>query len=338
MRKYVKLIAAAGFLVLLCLYPEEARQAGGAALKLWADALAPSLLPFLIAVSALTTQEACELYRRVLGRILPRIGLAPEMTASVAVSLLSGSPAGAAALYRLCGIRAMQRNQLLRCACFSAGASPAFLLSAVAAGMLGNPALGWVLVRAQWLGQAACLLVMSRFSPLEGEASVPFGEAQREDAVRQAVFNLLTVAGYMLLFAVLARVLARTLTPVLPGAEAPLQVLLELSGGCGALAGSDLPMRLKAPLIGACASFGGLSSCLQAQAFLRPLGIPLPLYLAGKGIQAVFCALFVFVQLSFSGQGAAFVPDPGMTCALAALGVVAALMAATRAGRRAAER
>ena len=230
MRRLAKPLAALAFLALICLFPDEAKRAAWDSMRLWANSLAPSLLPFLIALSALSGEEACALYRRLLGRVLPRLGLAPEMAGTAVIGLICGSPAGAASLNRLCTVAPLDRNQLLRCAWFASGASPAFLLTAVARGMLGAPELAWGLVLAQWGGQALCLGLFRRLEPLSGRAQTERASSLQEGAVWQAVRSLLTIGGYMAFFAVLSGTLCALL-----GTSTALRALisagLELAGG-----------------------------------------------------------------------------------------------------------
>lgn len=297
MRRVLKPLGALAFLAMLCLYPEAAQEAAREAMELWAASVAPSLAPFFVALPALCGEEACALYRRLLGRVLPRAGLAPEMAGTVVIGLVSGSPAGAASLNRLCAQQPMQRNRLLRCAWLASGASPAFLLTAVARGMLGAPQLAWPLVIAQWGGQIACLALFRRMEPLQGSAELSVRTQERESVVWQAVRSLLVIGGYMLLFSVLSALLSRCVRGG-RGVQTALHALLELGGGCAAIAKSGLPLEARACLISACASLGGLSSCLQAHAYLQPLGIPLGTYLGGKLIQATLSGWLMALQLT----------------------------------------
>lgn len=317
MKKLMKPLGALALLALLCLYPERARQAAWEALSLWARSVVPALLPFLIALPALSGEEACALYRRLLGRLLPRVGLAGEMAGTVVIGLTCGSPAGAASLQRLCAVRPMDRNRVLRCAWFASGASPAFLLTSVARGMLREPRLAWLLVAAQWGGQALCLVLMHRLEPLEGLAQADAREGERESVVWQAARSLLLIGGYMTFFSVLAALLAGNGGG---GLQAALGAVLEVGSGCSGLAKSGWPLPVRACLISACASLGGLSSCLQAYAFLKPLGIPLPVYLSGKVIQALLSAGLMGLLLPLRLPGDA--PDPYTLCAALALMMV----------------
>ena len=110
---------------------------------------------------------------------------------------------------------------------------------------------------------------------------------------------------------------------------------LELAGGCQAIAEAPWPLTLRACLISACASLGGLSSCLQAHAFLRPLGIPLRAYLAGKLIQAALTAWLMRAMMGFRLPAPAF--DPPTLGALLALLVLLLLFIGVRRSHRAAQ-
>ena len=331
MKKLAKPLGALAFLTLLCLFPEEAGRAARESLRLWAESLAPSLLPYLIALPALSGEEACALYGRLLGRVLPRAGLSAEMAGTAAIGLICGSPAGAASLYQVCAVRPMDRNHVLRCAWFASGASPAFLLTAVARDMLGAPEVAWPLVMAQWSGQLFCLMLFGGLKPLSGLSRAEERAASREGVVWQAVKNLLTIGGYMLFFAVLSSLLTRLVEPLVPRARVLLAASMELAGGCAEIARADWPLPLRVSLASACASLGGLSSCLQAMAFLRPLGIPLRAYLPGKLIQAIVSAGFARLLTATAFSAPAF--DPPTACAALALGMLLALWLLRRRAR-----
>ena len=331
MKKLAKPLGALAFLTLLCLFPEEAGRAARESLRLWAESLAPSLLPFLIALPALSGEEACALYGRLLGRVLPRAGLSAEMAGTAAIGLICGSPAGAASLYQVCAVRPMDRNHVLRCAWFASGASPAFLLTAVARDMLGAPEVAWPLVMAQWSGQLFCLILFGGLKPLSGLSRAEERAASREGVVWQAVKNLLTIGGYMLFFAVLSSLLTRLVEPLVPRARVLLAASMELAGGCAEIARADWPLPLRVSRASACASLGGLSSCLQAMAFLRPLGIPLRAYLPGKLIQAIVSAGFARLLTATAFSAPAF--DPPTACAALALGMLLALWLLRRRAR-----
>lgn len=294
MLKWLRPICAACYLALICMQPEEALSAAREALSSWALSVAPALLPYLIAVPALTCSEVSRLLERASSGITRFFRLPAGCTGALLVGLMSGSPAGAAALAASPRKSSDPPGSMLRAALLASGASPAFLLSGVAAGMLGSARLGRILIGAQ-LGAAVLSGVLLRYSGSDLPASSASSEVRSRSAVTGAALTLLTIAGYMALFSVAARLLSGMLGSA---AEAPIMAVMELAGGCQALAELKLPLDLKLPLISAAACFGGVSVYAQCMSFLRPLGVHPAEYLAGKLIQACIAALLVRVQLS----------------------------------------
>lgn len=327
MRRHVDLIRMMGALsvfLLILLDPSAAREAAWEALAAWGRSVAPALLPMLMALPALTSGEALALYERLLGRAMrPLFGCEGSMAAAAIVGWIGGSPAGAIALAGVCAQRDISLAACLRCALLASGASPVYLLCAVAAGMLAAPQYGWVLVRAQFAAVIFSGLLCKH--AIRDRGRLAARPAQSERGASGAVLQVASIAAYMAFFGVLARQLSLLLGPLL---EVPLLAVLELAGGCQALADSALPIRWQLPLISAVACFGGLSACAQCMAHLRPLGLRTRNYLLGKALQALLAFGFCRLQLAWPGAAPAFLwqgdarTDPLAASALLSAGLL----------------
>ena len=294
MKKLVRPLGALVFILLLCLNPAQTADAAFSALQKWATRVVPSLFPFFAAIPALTCSEARAFFCRFMKRFMAFMKCPGEMAPALMTGVLSGSPAGA--LATACAAREVMCGEtaLLRCGILSSGASPAFLLGTVAAGMLADPGAGWLLIGAQNLGALTAGLLM-RFLP-EGEKKrvTASGEREASPVMLGAARNLIMIGGYMMLFSVLARQLS-----LLAGtaAEKPLLMLFELAGGCESAASLDLPRAQRAALLSAVSCMGGLSVCAQSLAFLRPLGVSGGRYVFWKLVQSGFAALYAVHRL-----------------------------------------
>ena len=164
--------------------------------------------------------------------------------------------------------------------------------------MLNAPETGWLLLRSQVLSALAAVLLLCS----AGKSSAPPAASSRpqHSAVLSASLTLLSIAGYMVLFSVLAR----QLSLLWPAAETPLLALFELAGGCRALAACPLPDAQLLPLISAISCFGGISVCMQSMSFLAQAGIGYGEYAAGKLLHAALAALFTYLQLTRPWQHA----------------------------------
>ena len=232
---------------------------------------------------------------------------------------LAGSPASAQRLEGLRERGELPERALLPLAAATGVMSPLFFVGSLGS-RLPNPAGGWLLLTAHWLGALAAAGLIHRlsrrFSPTEKAET--FRPAERTagrasllaalpDSLRQAGTALLSVCGAMMLFSILAAFFRQGLSFLLPGwaadhPEVPalLWALLEIGGGAHALL--DVSPTPDLPLLCALCSFGGLSIWMQNLLFLgksiRPGKLLLLRLLHGAAAYGI-CGLLVRLFPSF---------------------------------------
>ena len=297
--------------------PALTKSAVSAALDSWAHEIVPALLPFLLAVPALTCPEACALLSGAARPVMRLIGCPDALGAAWLSGLMSGSPAGALAAARAAENADCDEGALLRVSIAASGASPAFLMG-VAGAALGGA--GWTLVSAQALGG---LLTAHLMRPLHGAALEKRGvESGGGSVVMSAARALVTVAVYMALFSLPAAWGARLFGE---GVRAALMMLLELTGGCRAAAALNTGAPLKAAVMSAVCCFGGASVCAQALAALQPSATGCARYIYWKLVHAALSALIALAltrlpsAIALRPDADAFIALPGtLTVALGA--------------------
>ncbi len=221
----------------------------------------------------------------VLNGLSARLSGREKRWMTVGFCWLAGSPASAQRLEGLRERGELPERALLPLAAATGVMSPLFFVGSLGS-RLPNPAGGWLLLTAHWLGALAAAGLIHglsrRFSPTEkaetfrpeertaGRASLL---AALPDSLRQAGTALLSVCGAMMLFSILAAFFRQGLSFLLPGwaadhPEVPalLWALLEIGGGAHALL--DVSPTPDLPLLCALCSFGGLSIWMQNLLFL----------------------------------------------------------------------
>lgn len=258
--KYLKPAAGLFFAAGLIIFPETVLTAAQGAMHGWYTSVAPALFPFMALMPLLTCAESVFFYERLLGRWMrPVLNLPGAAAPAIVVSMLAGSPAGAVAAVRTCSAAGMTRSELERLVLCVCGLSPAFLITGVGAAMLGDPAAGRILLRAQVASQLILLICTRGTRP-----DVPLPErppAWHDDAVRSAVQGILTVCGYMVVFSVAASVLGRFLRS--EAVSAGVLALLDLPSGARKLSNLQLPYEEKLLLTAFFCGLGGV--CIAAQ-------------------------------------------------------------------------
>ena len=303
MRARIYRVACAALILGLICYPADALIAAREALAVWANSFAPAMLPYFVVLPALSCEDAARLYARLFGRALGAVAGCPGQAAGAIVAgMLSGSPAGAITLSNLSAHGGFTRASLTRAAVLCGGLSPAFLLSAVGAGMLGAPGDGVILLRAQLIATALCALILRRAFARQ-DAPVPALEAGQPagGGVSAAAASLLNVCVYMVLFGVISRILTRVVP--LGAAEPFVLALTETAGGCAAVAGLALPRGARLVLLSFFCGFGGLSVAAQNLSRLRAAGVRALDLLGGRLLSGALCAAACACQLRLGVGG-----------------------------------
>lgn len=221
----------------------------------------------------------------VLNGLSARLSGREKRWMTVGFCWLAGSPASAQRLEGLRERGELPERALLPLAAATGVMSPLFFVGSLGS-RLPNPAGGWLLLTAHWLGALAAAGLIHRlsrrFSSMEKAEPVRPEErtagrasllAALPDSLRQAGTALLSVCGAMMLFSILAAFFRQGLSALLPGwaadhPEVPalLWALLEIGGGAHALL--DVSLTPDLPLLCALCSFGGLSIWMQNLLFL----------------------------------------------------------------------
>ena len=358
---------------------------GGAALLTWPQAVAtgasrglsicsgvliPSLFPFLVLAGFLVRSGVSRALGRRLERFTRKVfGLPGCCAAGILVGFIGGYPAGGVAVGQLVeqgDITPRQGRRMLR---FCVNAGPAFVISAVGAGMLGSARYGAVLFFAHiaaslllgvgqriWIGkQKRRPLTAEPPRPRAAHKPLPASAAFVE-SVNAACRSLLYMCGFVVLFASLLSLAdvsgvagffqyLLTLPISLAGSD-PAAVpnlfagLLEVSCGCieAASSGAAAPF-----LLGFIMGWGGLSVHCQLAASLyeyRLLDKTFFLFRLLHGVLAgsLSLLLFRFVPLPLEVfkplQDAVVMPYATSAAASVALLLMCAMLLLTGRGRQ----
>lgn len=278
-----KLFAGVGLALLMMCRPEDAANGAREGLRQWYYVVAPSLFPFMALMPLLTCPEANRCYDAALGGVTRRLfGLPGSAASPMVVGMIAGSPAGCAAARAVAVGEGYTRGQLARVAVACCGMSPAFFISAVGAGMLGDVGLGHILLRSQIAAQLL-MLALSRpicrdDGPIEAAETVGAGTP---------VLSILNVAGYMALFGAIAGALR------LPA----VQLALDVTAGSRLLCDLNLDINWKLPALSALAGYGGLCVCAQNIGILRDCGVHPARFVLARGLAGLLAAGFTALQL-----------------------------------------
>jgi len=201
-------------------------------LKTWWEVVFPSLLPFFIASEILMRLGLVHFIGVLLEPVMRPLFNVPGAGGFVMViGFTSGFPIGSSVTAQLRRQGLCTRIEAERLMSFTNNSSPLFMLTAVAVGMFGQPELGIVIAGSHYLANiilGICLRFYKKndpearhcsqtvWSPLQAlrglldhqrRAKQPLGKLLGE-AVSSSITKLINIGGFIILFAVIIRLLS----------------------------------------------------------------------------------------------------------------------------------
>ncbi|MDD3271258.1 MAG: sporulation integral membrane protein YlbJ [Syntrophomonadaceae bacterium] len=209
--------------------PQETVTAAGMGCKLWFTILLPALLPFFIVAELMVSLGFVNFLGVILEPVMRPIFRLPGCSSLVVVmGFTSGFPIGAVLSRRLYDEKSLTADEAERLVSFTNNSSPLFILGAVGVGMFGSPLAGYVLAFSHYLSNMLVGLIwrfrgsppitrsLRREQSLLQEACRAFLQHQNPrgvgallgDAIKNSLNNILAIAGFVIIFSVLTRMLA----------------------------------------------------------------------------------------------------------------------------------
>jgi len=347
-------------IVTLCLsmivFPKETFESASLGLTTWWTIVFPSLLPFFIIAELFLGLGVVHLITVLLEPVMrPIFNLPGSAAFVVAMGYTSGFPIGAALTASLRKKNLCTRREGERLVSFTNNASPLFIFVAVAVGLFHRPSLGITLALAHYgtnLLIGLCLRFVGRKDPeqikektdnknlltrslqamLEAQKKDgrPFGKLLG-DAVRKSIQSLTTVGGFIILFAVIIRILTLLgVTAVLIKIFAfilhPLGFshslfsalssgLFEMTLGAKFASESSAPFFQQVVMASMIIAWGGFSIHAQVLSIISETDLRFYLFIISRIAHMALAGLFTFFLLRIQPAAAIHVPTvtTGMT-------------------------
>lgn len=320
--------------------PRETIAAAIAGIRLWASVLLPALLPFLISAELLVSSGLAAFVGVLLEPVMrPLFRLPGCCSLVVAMGFTSGFPVGAIMTRRLYEERMIGADQAERLVSFTNNSSPLFIIGAIGVGMLSSPLLGYILALAHYLSNLLLGLLWRFRASSETTARTPEGIWKQAwtslkshpapepgkmlgDAIKNSLNNILAIAGFVVFFSLLTRMLsvtgimeslAQALSGLLPGldynmAYALLTGFFEITLGtqCAAtgIEGKILPQLL---IISIILAFSGCSIIAQVMSTVAGLPIRLSFYILSRLVQIGFSVCLTWLAYRYLASQAVLV-------------------------------
>jgi sporulation integral membrane protein YlbJ len=333
--------------IMLIVFSEHGYHATVGALKLFFEVVFPSLLPFFILSDVLLSTGMVHYLGVWFEPLMRPLFNVPGVGSFVfSMGLAAGYPMDAVLTAKFRKQKLCTKTEGERLLAFSNSADPLFIFGAVAVGMFGQPALGAVLAFAHY---ASVLMVGLTFRfyrrreiAISSEGVVVRGIHRRaldammrgraedgrhlgkvlNEAITDSISTLFMIMSFMVLFAVVIRVLTATglmgllelpfgtllrglgLSPHL--VNAAIQGFFEIDLGSAAAAHASAPLIQRLVVVSGIIAWSGLSVHGQVASVLADTDISMKPYFVARALHALYAGLMTVVlfrpvQAAFSG-------------------------------------
>lgn len=317
------------FNTLVIFNPTIVMGAARAGALLWFNNVLPSLLPFMVGTNILLRLGAVDFLGKLLEPVMrPLFGVSGKGAFALAMGAASGYPIGAQICANMRENEQISQTEAQRLLSFVNNSGPLFMIGAIGAGMFGNERIGYFILTSNLAGAVLTGmlfkfykrkdekgdLLKKRNALIKPAKSRPFGKILSE-SVFKSLESLLQIAGFIMLFSVLLKILetigliglgAGLLYDLgIPGGreiiEPAIYGFIEITNGANSLASLGAERNVII-LCAALVAFGGMSIFSQSIAFLSKTDINPLIYFLSKLLNAVLTAaagLLIFPLFDF---------------------------------------
>lgn len=343
--KKIKLLIAAGFILMLTvslvLYPREGVEASAAGLKIFWEVVLPSLLPFFVLSEILLGIGVVHFLGVLLEPLMRPLFNVPGVGAfALSMGLAAGYPMDAVITGKFRRSQMCTRIEGERLLSFTNTADPLFIFGAVAVGMFGRPDLGMVLALAHYMASFTIGIIFKFYGKertddrsLSLQAGSQAGlirqafralmRARRDDgrtfgrlvgdAVKESMQTLLMIGGFIMVFAVLVKMMEvfgilRLITLPIGGilrlfgldpglAPAVFNGLLEIDLGTMAAGQAAAPLAHRLVVASWIIAWSGLCVHGQVASVIHDTDIRMGPYMVARMLHGLFAAGYTWMFL-----------------------------------------
>ena len=308
MKRTGNILAAAALAAACALlfFPAAAAQGARNGLDYSLGVLVPSLYPFLVLAVFVVKSGVSEKIGRVLEKPTRALFHLPGSAASsVLLGAFGGYPAGARSAAALWEEGAVTPEQAERIMTFCVNAGPSFVVTAVGVGFLRSARAGGILFASQLTAFLAMGLLSGIGSRREKESPERRKERPRRrpaqafvESASDAAYSTMMMCCMVILFAAMTELLRLAVKD--GDAFAALSALLEVTGGCAALARRGAPLWTIAFALG----WGGVCVHFQIFACVGKMKIRVGRFLLCRLAQGILAAAACAVYSLFFPRAA----------------------------------
>lgn len=327
---FIPIFIVFSLIVGVIIFPSESIESAKNGFRIWYDILIPSLLPFIIGANLLISLGIVDILGFIINPITSILFRVSGKGALIfVISMFSGYPVGTKLASEFRNRDKLSHFESQRLVSFCSTSGPLFIIGSVCTGMLVNESLGYLMLICHYIGAILVGIIFRNYgNDTLKNSNLTFSETIKNSIQKrsnnskgffvlfgESIFNgintLLTVCGFVIIFAVVFRILSlfniiNLLSSIL---LLPLSIfgfekeivtaivsgLFEITTGCNEVSKTASPEIIKASACSFLIGFSGLSILAQCCSFLSTSDIKVNLYIVSKFLHGIFASISTFI-------------------------------------------
>ncbi|TFE00253.1 nucleoside recognition domain-containing protein [Jeotgalibacillus salarius] len=298
--------------IFLLVNPESTIEAAINGMQLFIEIIFPSLFPFFVLTSMLPSISWLNNFSKFFGHVMkPVFNVSGQGALVFLTGSLSGFPVGAKMTADMLKKNKISLPDAQRLICYTNGASPMFLIGAVAGGLMNQPSLGIILFLCHLAGNMIIGIFAGRL--IKGDSLVKVPERNESvdyitlfrESVVISMKQLVVIGGFIIFFSVAIHSIEngiQSLHSDIPNEKLEILAsgILELSNGVDAAVRQSENLQTTAMIVLAMVSFSGLCIHMQVVSFIDHLPISYKPYLLSRLFHMILSPLIFIIYTHFS--------------------------------------
>ncbi len=318
------------FVICLIFFSSSNIQAAKSGLKLWANSVVPSLLPFFIAIEVLSRTNIPKFFGKIFGKIMkPLFNVSGEGSFALIMGILSGYPVGAKIAVNLREKNLCTKEECERLLSFTNNSGPLFIVGTVGITLFGSSLIGFLLLFTHIISSLT-VGILFRFWKKNKEENKIYNTSASEnklqvvtlsnlgeilgESIMKSISTVLMIGGFIVLFSVIISILNTSgimniisiiCKPICDFFNLPQQIstslftgLLEITNGISLISTIKLKqisinIIITAFLLG----FGGISILFQVLSVVSKSDLSIKPYIIGKVLHGIIAAFYTFLMI-----------------------------------------
>jgi sporulation integral membrane protein YlbJ len=285
-----KILCTFILIIVIIINPKTASDGIKNGITLLLSTVIPSLFPFLVLSSYIASSKAFTLISEFFGKATLKIfRINPDGSIPILMGLLGGYPIGAKITADLYKSNRITQNEAERLMFFTVNSGPAFTITAVGMGMLGNYYSGLILYLSTVITSLVIGFLCRFLSDKKEIKPENFITTGRDFAFINSVSSganaIINISAWVLTFSCISGIINSF--NLNDNFKIFLNVVLEVTNGCKICSGN-----MSLPVISAILGFGGFSVICQSSPYLKDCNVKMKNFIVSRILNSALSAFF----------------------------------------------